>query len=83
MSTKSTKSTTTTGGGRLRGMATPGRVVLLVLAVLALVFIFENTREVRIRLIVPEVVMPLWLALAAMLVIGWLLGRFLHRRRRG
>ncbi|MFI9202091.1 DUF1049 domain-containing protein [Streptomyces sp. NPDC053048] len=71
-----------TRGGRLREAATAGRVVLLVVAVLAFVFIVENTRQVRIRLIVPEVLVPLWLALAAMLVIGWLLGRYVSLGRR-
>ncbi|MFI0741041.1 DUF1049 domain-containing protein [Streptomyces sp. NPDC021100] len=69
-------------GSRLREMATTGRVVLLVVAVLAIVFIFENTRHVTIRIIGPEVSTPLWLALGAMLVIGWLLGRFVTVRRR-
>ncbi|MBZ4321017.1 DUF1049 domain-containing protein [Streptomyces huiliensis] len=69
-------------GGRLREAATTGRVVLLIVAVLALVFVFENTRHVKIRIIGPEVSTPLWLALAAMLVIGWLLGRFVTVRRR-
>ncbi|WP_171166976.1 DUF1049 domain-containing protein [Streptomyces sp. I05A-00742] len=69
-------------GARLREAATTGRVVLLILAVLAVVFVFENTRHVKIRIIGPEVSMPLWLALAAMLVIGWLVGRFVTVRRR-
>lgn len=71
-------------GGGMRDRLTPGRIVVLVLGVLALVFIFENTRDVRIRLLVPEVTMPLWLALLITYVIGWLCGRFLitSRRRR-
>ena len=64
-------------GGRL---ATPGRVTLAILAVLALIFIFENTRHTKIRLLVPEVTMPLWMALLGMGVIGWLVGRFFVRR---
>ncbi|UQI47037.1 DUF1049 domain-containing protein [Streptomyces sp. HU2014] len=69
-------------GGRLRELATPGRIALLAVAVLALVFVFENTRHVKIRIIGPEVSMPLWLALAAMLVVGWLLGRYVSVRGR-
>lgn len=61
-------------------LVTPGRVTLAVLAVLALVFIFENTSRTRIRLLVPEVTMPLWVALLGMGVIGWLVGRFFVRR---
>ncbi|GGZ32860.1 hypothetical protein GCM10010387_28700 [Streptomyces inusitatus] len=51
------------------------------LAVLAVVFIFENTREVKIRLLIPEVTMPLYLALLAMFVIGALCGAYFFRRR--
>lgn len=69
-------------GTRIRDAMTPGRVVLLVVAVLVLVFIVENTRHVKIRLIGPEVSMPLWMGLVGMLVIGWLLGRFVFVRRR-
>ncbi|MFI0719249.1 DUF1049 domain-containing protein [Streptomyces sp. NPDC021224] len=68
--------------GGLRDRLTPGRIVVLVLGVLALVFIFENTRDVRIRLLIPEVTMPLWLALLIPYVIGWLCGRFLRGSRR-
>lgn len=59
---------------------TPGRVTLAVLAVLALIFIFENTRHTKIRLLIPEVSVPLWMALLGMGVIGWLCGRFFVRR---
>ncbi|MFI0899209.1 LapA family protein [Streptomyces sp. NPDC020983] len=68
--------------GGLRDRLTPGRVAVLVLGVLALVFIFENTQDVRIRLLVPEVTMPLWLALLIPYVIGWLCGRVLRGSRR-
>jgi uncharacterized integral membrane protein len=67
---------------RLRDRLTPGRVAVLVLGVLALVFVFENTQDVRIRLLVPEVTMPLWLALLIPYVIGWLCGRVLRGSRR-
>lgn len=69
-------------GRGLRDRMTPGRTVVLVLGALALVFVFENTRDVRIRLLVPEVTMPLWLALLATFVVGWLCGRFLRGSRR-
>lgn len=69
-------------GRGLRDRLTPGRIAVLVLGVLALVFIFENTRDVRIRLLIPEVTMPLWLALLIPYVVGWLCGRFLGGSRR-
>jgi uncharacterized integral membrane protein len=61
---------------------TPGRVVVLLLAVLALIFIFENTRATEIRLLGPELTMPLWTALLGMAVVGSLCGAYFMRRRR-
>jgi len=69
------------GGGRA-GALTPRRIVALVLVALALVFIFENTDETEIRLLVPVVTMPLWVALLGMGVIGALAGALLLARRR-
>ncbi|MCX5386567.1 LapA family protein [Streptomyces sp. NBC_00083] len=68
--------------GRAGGVVTPARIAVLVLAVLALVFIFENTRRVKIRLLIPEVTMPLYLALLAVFVVGLCCGYFLRRRNR-
>ncbi|MER5179269.1 LapA family protein [Streptomyces sp. NPDC002896] len=74
-----------TGGGTRasRGSAvTAGRIAVVVLAVLALVFIFQNTQSTTIRVLIPEVIMPLWLALLSTAVIGALCGAlFLSRRR--
>ncbi|MFE4858548.1 DUF1049 domain-containing protein [Streptomyces sp. NPDC056670] len=64
------------------GVITPGRIAVLILAILALVFIFENTRHVKIRLLIPEVTMPLYLALLAVFVVGLCCGYFLKRRNR-
>lgn len=61
---------------------TPGRVAVLLLAALALIFIFENTRATRIRLLIPEVTVPLWTALLATALIGALCGAYFMRRRR-
>ncbi|PSM43113.1 DUF1049 domain-containing protein [Streptomyces dioscori] len=70
------------GAGAGRGsLLTPGRVAVVALAVLGLVFIFENTRATKIRLLIPEVTMPLWMALLATAVIGALCGAFFVRRR--
>ncbi|MEU3301656.1 DUF1049 domain-containing protein [Streptomyces sp. NPDC006678] len=67
----------------LRGRLTPARIAGLVIVVLTLVFIFGNTRQVRIRLLIPEVTMPLYLALLATWVLGGLCGGYLFRRRTG
>ncbi|MDJ0340878.1 DUF1049 domain-containing protein [Streptomyces sp. H10-C2] len=57
-------------------------MAVAVLAVLGLVFIFENTRQVKIRLIIPEVTMPLWLALLGMAIIGGVCGAYVFHRRK-
>ncbi|BAU87152.1 hypothetical protein SLA_6283 [Streptomyces laurentii] len=49
---------------------------------MTLVFIFENTREVRIRVLIPEVTMPLYLALLATALLGAVCGYYLAARRR-
>ncbi|WP_369173729.1 DUF1049 domain-containing protein [Streptomyces sp. R28] len=65
-----------------RGSLTPKGITVLVLLALALIFIFENTRDTEIRLLIPLVTMPLWLALLAMGVIGALVGAYFMGRRR-
>lgn len=67
------------GGG---GVMTPGRIAVFVVAVLTLVFIFENTRHTKIRLLIPEVTMPLWVALLGTGLIGALCGAYFMRRRK-
>ncbi|MDV9177315.1 LapA family protein [Streptomyces sp. W16] len=76
--------TTESGGrtGRRERLLTPARITVLLLAVLALIFIFENTHDTRIRLLIPEVTMPLWMALLATAIIGALCGAYFMRRRR-
>ncbi|MEK8173122.1 4'-phosphopantetheinyl transferase superfamily protein [Streptomyces sp. M19] len=68
--------------GRLGWALTPSRIAALVIGVLALVFIFENTRQIKIRLLIPEVTMPLWLAFLAVGAIGAFCGAYLFRRRK-
>ncbi|MDW4905422.1 hypothetical protein RB628_08690 [Streptomyces sp. ADMS] len=51
-------------------------------ALLALIFVFENTRATEIRLLIPEVTMPLWTGLLGTAVIGALRGACFMRRRR-
>ncbi|MET7743025.1 LapA family protein [Streptomyces sp. NPDC005385] len=82
MSPKTTKSAPTGGNSSREGLVTPARIVVAVLGVLALVFIFENTRSTKVRLIIPEVTMPLWVALLTTALIGALCGAFAMRRRR-
>jgi uncharacterized integral membrane protein len=84
MSPKTSESRGNPGGGTggARGLLTPTRVAVGALALLALIFIFENTRTTRIRLLIPEVTMPLWMALLGTAVIGALCGAYFMRRRR-
>ncbi|MFM9446006.1 DUF1049 domain-containing protein [Streptomyces acidiscabies] len=78
----SPKTTSESGAKKGAGLLTPGRVAVAVLGVLALVFIFENTRATKIRLLIPEVTMPLWTALLATGVVGALCGAYFVRRRK-
>ncbi|MDQ0948438.1 putative integral membrane protein [Streptomyces phaeochromogenes] len=79
----SPKTSESSGGGKAGGgnLMTPGRVSVIALAVLALIFIFENTRATKIRLLIPEVTMPLWMALLGTTVIGALCGAYFMKRR--
>ncbi|WP_053850347.1 LapA family protein [Streptomyces sp. NRRL B-24085] len=75
---------TSESGGTTRdtgGAAAPARLAVLLLAVVALIFVFENTRATRIRLLGPEVTMPLWTALLATGLIGALCGAYVMKRR--
>lgn len=65
-----------------RGAITPGRAGIAALAVLTLVFIFENTRPTKIRLLIPQVTMPLYVALLIAALLGGLCGAYFARRRR-
>ncbi|WP_274563846.1 lipopolysaccharide assembly protein LapA domain-containing protein [Streptomyces spiramyceticus] len=65
-------------GGRI----TPARAAIILIVILALVFIFENTRQVKVRLLIPEVTMPLYLALLAMAAVGALCGGYFIKRRK-
>jgi uncharacterized integral membrane protein len=52
-----------------------------VLAIVAVVLIVQNTMTVDIRLLVPVLTMPLWVALAVVLIIGALIGALWTYRR--
>lgn len=63
------------------GAFTPARILVLVIAVLSVVFIAENTKDVEVRLIIPLVTMPLYVALIVMFVAGMACGAYFFRRR--
>lgn len=67
-----------------RDKLTTTRILVIVLVALAIILIAENTAQVRIRLIIPVVTMPLYAALLIMFVLGLLAGALLlySRRRR-
>ncbi|MEU6219399.1 LapA family protein [Streptomyces sp. NPDC047022] len=77
----SRKSSTGKGAYQDRQGLTPRRIVGLVLTALVLVFIFENTQHTRIRLLIPLVTMPLWLALLGTAVVGAVCGAIFMSRR--
>ncbi len=58
-------------------------VVWIVLAVLVLIFIVQNTKSVRVDLLFWNVTTGLWLMLLAVLLIGLGLGWLLARWRAG
>ncbi|WP_415953627.1 lipopolysaccharide assembly protein LapA domain-containing protein [Streptomyces sp. KLOTTS4A1] len=68
--------------GRTERFLTPGRLGVAAIGILGLVFIFENTGSTRIRLLIPQVTMPLWMALLLTALIGALCGAFFMRRRK-
>jgi uncharacterized integral membrane protein len=53
----------------------------LAAAIIALVFVLENRAQTEIRLLIPVVIMPLWLALLISLLLGLLIGLGLRGRR--
>ncbi|MFJ7624869.1 DUF1049 domain-containing protein [Streptomyces sp. NPDC097595] len=63
------------------GAFTPARILVLVIAVLSIVFIAENTKDVEVRLIVPLVTAPLYVWLIVMFVAGMACGAYVFRRR--
>ncbi|WP_069170329.1 lipopolysaccharide assembly protein LapA domain-containing protein [Streptomyces griseus] len=69
-------------GGERGSVLTPSRITVLVLAALAIVLIAENTQEISIRLVIPVVTMPQYLALLLMFVLGCLCGALLVYSRR-
>jgi uncharacterized integral membrane protein len=56
-------------------------VVAIILVVLGIIFVVENTRKTKIRFIGPEVRVQVWVALVISLAVGVLIGWLLERRR--
>jgi uncharacterized integral membrane protein len=67
--------------GRKRPVSV-GQILGGLLFVLVIVFIIENSRQVKIRLIVPEVKAPLYVAILIAAVLGSLITALLRYRRR-
>jgi uncharacterized integral membrane protein len=60
---------------------TPRQIIAIVLVAAALIFVFQNREETRIQFINATFQAPLWTALLIMLIIGFVVGWFLRRRR--
>ncbi|WLQ39505.1 LapA family protein [Streptomyces laculatispora] len=69
------------GGTSRTGPFTPARIAVIVIAVLSVVFIAENTGDVTVRLLIPLVTIPLYVALIVMFVAGMACGAYFFRRR--
>lgn len=59
-----------------------GQIGAVIALVVGLVFVFENTRKVPIRFLVPEVTAPLWLALLITFLLGGVGGYLVSRHYR-
>ncbi|MCX4768607.1 LapA family protein [Streptomyces sp. NBC_01260] len=69
------------GGTSRTGPFSPARIVVIVIAILSVVFIAENTGDVTVRLLIPLVTIPLYVALIVMFVAGMACGAYFFRRR--
>lgn len=67
---------------RARSRASPRLIGALVLTALAVIFIVQNNQPTMIRVLIPVVTMPLWAALAGMLIVGVAIGYALNWRQR-
>lgn len=61
---------------------TPRRIAALVLAVAAVIFIFQNRADTTLTVFGVSVTAPLWLFTVALLAVGILIGALLARRGR-
>lgn len=60
---------------------TPGQITGAVLLLLLLIFVFENTKKVQVRLIIPQVTVPLYFALVLAAALGGLSTLLIQWRR--
>jgi uncharacterized integral membrane protein len=68
---------------RIKDRLTARTVVAIVIAVLALVLLFQNTRDVQVHLFFWHLNRPLWLMLLILFAAGFVVGSFFpwfHRR---
>ncbi|GAA1405985.1 hypothetical protein AUR04nite_16790 [Glutamicibacter uratoxydans] len=56
------------------GFFTTSRVLAIILAIIALVFIFSNTQMATLNLIGIKITMPGWLWFFGLLVVGFVIG---------
>jgi uncharacterized integral membrane protein len=70
--------------GERRFKLTPKMVVVIVLAVLALIFVFQNTGKKRVSLLFWHINAPMWFWLLALLAAGFVVGSMFpwFRRRK-
>ena len=62
------------GGGRGRVAVTPARVLWVVLALVALVLIAQNSNDIQIEVFVWTIQAPLFVVILGSMLIGWGLG---------
>jgi uncharacterized integral membrane protein len=58
----------------------PKAIAAIVLVVVAVVFVVQNTKKTRVRFLLPEVEAPLWIALLAAVAVGVVAGWLIARR---
>lgn len=82
MGTESTPASPT-GSGSPTGSAspTPRQILAVLLTVLAVVFVLQNTERVSLTLLFFDVVLPLWVATVSLLAIGVAIGWLISSRR--
>lgn len=82
MTRSATSPPATSQGSKRPSWLTAKRITGLVVLALGIVLIAENSAEVRIRLLVPVVKLPLWAALAILFAGGILAGWLFCRQRK-
>jgi uncharacterized integral membrane protein len=73
--------TSGTSSKRRGSRFTPHQIIAIVLGLAALIFVFQNREETEIRFLNGTFQAPLWTVLLILLLIGFIMGWFLQRRR--